>query len=413
MCFLEVFLSQIVIIAFTPWITRLYTPTQYGIFGFFLSIALVAGVLSNFRYAQAIQVTKETEDAEYLLIFCQLSALFFSVIVLLFLAGIYEHLTDLLSIINLDFYIFLLPVTIFLSGLTEANSVWLNRNRDFKSLATSRIITSLVAILGSLLWAYYIDGSFRGLLVSYVLAQSIGVVFLYLKSHKFKKLDKYFTIPKIKSLLKTHKKFPIYSLPADLILVFTNQLPVFMLSRFAGHSEVGYFNMSNRILGLPTIFVSNSVGEVFKQRATEDYHKTGSCRSIFIKTFVSLLLIGIIPFTLIFLFGPQLFAFVLGSQWEIAGEYSRIFSIMFFLRFVNTPLSYVTYITNKQQYHTVGVIVYSVLTAFIFFFGLVWFDIKTVLILFTIGFSLVYLGMFFVNLKLSNQKPTYNEIIRN
>lgn len=394
--------SQFVLIAVTPWLSRLYAPEQYGLFGLFLSVALITGAVSSFRYTTAIQITEKQEDAERLMQFCRVSVVAVSLLIFLILAIGYSYFIFLLKAQDLGFYIFLLPLATLLAGLIETYSIWLNRNKSFKSLSYNRILISLITVLMTISWAYLVDTTFRGLLVGLLTAQAIGAVFMHFQSRKFIRSKILFDWTGVKPLLRAHKKFLVYSLPADLINVFTNQLPVFMLNRFAGSAQVGYFNMSNRILGLPSVFVSTAVGEVFRQRATEDYHKNGTCRPIFLKTFKTLALIGFVPFLTVALFGPWLFSLILGAQWEMAGEYSRILSLMFFLRFVNSPLSYILYITGKQQYDILGVLVYSVLTIIVFWLGFMYLDAASVLMLYVIGFTPVYLAMFALNYKLSS-----------
>lgn len=209
----------------------------------------------------------------------------------------------------------------------------------------------------------------------------------------------------IKILLQSHKNFPIYILPTELINVFTTQLPVLMLSRFAGSTEVGYFNMSNRILGLPSIFISSSIGEVFKQRATEDYHKYGSCRPIFLKTLKALAFIAIFPFLAIVFFGPELFSTILGEQWRMAGEYSRILSLWVYFRFFVSPLSYVFYIAQKQRMHLIGHLLMLFGTAIPFYLGFIFFDNKIIPIaIFSITYSLVYLYYLYFSYKYTINK---------
>ena len=122
-------------------------------------------------------------------------------------------------------------------------------------------------------------------------------------------------------------------MPSDFINNFSNLIPVFVLSSYAAipNVSVGFYNMSNRILGLPIGLISNSIGEVFKQRAASDYNDFGTCRPIFIKTFKALLISSIFPFAILILFGADIFAFAFGEKWRGAGEYSRILGVMFFL----------------------------------------------------------------------------------
>ena len=75
--------AQIIVIVATPILSRLYTPEQYGIYGLFLSIVAVTGILSSFRYTNAIQITPEHNDAQSLMSFCQFSIIGFSVLMFL------------------------------------------------------------------------------------------------------------------------------------------------------------------------------------------------------------------------------------------------------------------------------------------------------------------------------------------
>jgi len=105
---------------------------------------------------------------------------------------------------------------------------------------------------------------------------------------------------------KQFANFPRYSLPTNFINNFTNQIPVFMITAFAGQSFTGLFNMCNRLLSVPQIFLSSAVGDVFKQRATHDFNHLGSFRMIFLKTAKTLIAFSLFPF-LVLLFHYFLF----------------------------------------------------------------------------------------------------------
>jgi len=103
------------------------------------------------------------------------------------------------------------------------------------------------------------------------------------------------------------------------------------------------------MLGLPSSIISSSVGQVFKQQASDDFLKNGNALKIFKKTLILLFSLASIPFFFIYLWGPEIFAFVFGNKWAEAGEYSQILSFMFFLRFIISPLSYMYIVTGHQK----------------------------------------------------------------
>lgn len=394
--------AQVVSIATAPIIARLYAPEQYGVFGIFLSIAAIAAVLPTLRFTQGIIIEKEDREAARLLQFCALSSLAISILFALLLALFKDSFVAAAGAEGLGEWIYFLPIVVFLTAMTELLSTWLTRSKAFGQVTRSRIIASVATVSSYLVWAYLMGASFRGLIVGTTIALLISTAYLFIAARAANPFAMRFDWSATKPLLARHKKFFIYSLPSDLITMFTHQLPVFLLSRFAGSAEVGYFNMSQRILAIPSVFISTSVGEVFKQRATEDYHRAGTCRPIFMKTFKALALMGLVPFLLIFLFGPWMFSVFLGAQWESAGVYSRIFALMFYLRFVNSPLSYIVYIVNKQQFDILGVLAFNVVTVSVFWIGFMFFSTTAVLILYVGAFSVVYFGMFLLNYRFAS-----------
>jgi O-antigen/teichoic acid export membrane protein len=195
----------------------------------------------------------------------------------------------------------------------------------------------------------------------------------------------------IKRIAKMYKSFPIFSLPADFLAIFSRELPVLMLSGFFGAGVVGQYALTKRTLDAPFSLLSTSILEVFKQQATEDYHREGNCRRIFLSTLKKLFTISLIPFLFLFIVAPSLFSFVFGEEWRIAGEYARILSVMYFFKFISSPLTYVFFIFNKLQLNLIlqgislalhGGLVYS---AYLYYQ-----TTNAVIIALSISFSIIY-----------------------
>jgi len=162
--------------------------------------------------------------------------------------------------------------------------------------------------------------------------QAVSSIYFGYLLFKKEKINQYsLSLSSSKALLKQYIGFPKYSLLADFINGFINQLPLFLLNKFSGQASVGLYNMNNRILGLPILVVSSAVGDVFRQRAASDYNEYGNCRSIFLKTSRTLFFLSVIPFLIIVFFGEDIFAFVFGEGWRSAGIYAQILGIMYFL----------------------------------------------------------------------------------
>ena len=60
-------------------------------------------------------------------------------------------------------------------------------------------------------------------------------------------------------------------------------------------------------------------------------------------------MLSILPFTIIFFFGGDIFAFIFGNDWYESGKLSEIMAPWLMLNFIVSPLSTIPLVFNKQQ----------------------------------------------------------------
>jgi len=89
---------------------------------------------------------------------------------------------------------------------------------------------------------------------------------------------------------------------------------------------------------------------IFRQRATEEYHKTGKFDKIFLTIFINTIKISIIPFIFLYLTIEDIFTFVFGTKWSVAGEYAEVLIISTFFTFISTPIDKSALIVNNISY---------------------------------------------------------------
>lgn len=387
--------AQLISIGTAPILYRIYEREHYGTLGIFMAITGVLGVFSTLQYLQVIMLEKEDDDAVNAMWLNRIINTSFAALVAVFLLVFSPLFTKWADNEALSKWFWMIPIGIFFAGQNEIYRVWANRKKEYNLLTFNGIFLAVLTPILSItlgLWIKDETGLFVGLLVG----QSLPALILFMGLAKkydlgLKKMD----ISVVKHLFKIHKKFPIYSLPAEFVNRFSNQLPVFMLDHFVGVGAVGVYNLTMRMLGLPISFIGGAIGSVFQQRATEDYRLTGSCRGIFITTFKSLALISIIPTILILLFGPELFQWAFGDNWREAGVYSQLLVVMIMLRLIVSPLTYVFSIVGKLQLDFIfhlGILATSALALFL---GLNYYNYKTGILLFGMSYSiwyLIYLG---------------------
>jgi O-antigen/teichoic acid export membrane protein len=383
--------AQLISIGTAPVLYRIYDKVDYGTLGLYMAITGVIGVFSTMQYLQPILLEKEDDDAKKIMWLNRIinTVITSLVLLLVFLFG--ELVGRLFNNEAITPWLYLVPISIFFSGQNEIFRVWANRKKKYKIMSFNAILTALlvpaVSITTGLLYIGPL-GLFLGLLTS----QVIPPIVLLIALTKNEDLGlKYFSWNEIKIKAKAYSDFPLYSLPSEFISRFINQLPVFMLSTYAGPAVVGVYNLSVRMLGLPVQLVGGAISEVFKQKAIQDYKEIGNFNNIFIKTFKTLGIISLIPIIVILLYGPELFAFVFGLEWIESGVLAQILITVFMLKLIISPLSYSYVINNKLKEDLFWHIYILCSMGLIFLIGFkVTDDYKQILIVYTVNYSLIY-----------------------
>lgn len=385
-------MAQAVSVITAPILYRIYAKVDYGTLGLYIAIVGVVGVFSTMQYVQPILLEKEDDDAKKVMWLNRIinTAISLLVLILVFIFG--DYLGQLLGNEHIMPWLYLAPISIFFSGQGQIFGVWANRKKKYKILSFNAILTALLVPAVSISIGLYNNGPL-GLFLGLLISQVLPTIVLLITLTKYDDLGlKYFDWETIKAKVKEHKSFPIYSLPSEFINRLTNQLPVFMLSAYAGPAVVGVYNLCVRMLGLPIQLIGGAISQVFQQKATEDYNTTGNFNEVFVKTFKTLSFIALPGLLIIVLFGPKLFGFAFGEEWRESGVFAQILIFMFVLKLIVSPLSYAYYIKNKLKEDMIIHVYILVSMAIIFVLGFkILDDYKSVIILYVINYCLVYL----------------------
>lgn len=339
--------AQSLPILLTPIISRLYSPEDFGTFAVFSTIVSIVALVSSLRYPLSIILPEKKESAIKLVFISSLFTLITSIISLIVFGFWGSDIFSALNSPTLSDYLPLVIANILFLGLYEPLFYYMLREKRYKALSYNFIFQAIVLISLRLFWGY--TGSTKyGLMGSYCLGYTLSYIVMLFQSDILKHLPE--NLFEIRAYIMKYSNFFKYSLLADLMATFARMSPNLIVNKLFSSTQAGFYSMSDKIMDTPIWFVTSSVGDVFKQEASEQLRKKGNCKEIFEKTFKGLFLTGIIPFSLIFIFVPYIIPPLLGSEWGIVGNYIRILSVTYFARFMISPVAYVIYITDKQHY---------------------------------------------------------------
>ena len=386
-------LAQVIPFLFFPVIARIFTPAEFGLLATLTAIFVLITNLASGRYELGILVTKTKQDAANLAVLAIVLSffviLFIYIILQLFFANM---LADKLHEPQLKQWLFICPLSAFALIIYNTYNEWCVRNGYFKKLAGNKITNSTAITAGKLILGFVKivpQGLVFGDLIGRVFSAG-ACIFRALQSDAaaFKEV----TVARIKTLVKEFAEFPKFIMPGRLLNEIGKYFPVFFLGFYFSSVEVGYYSMTLLVLYAPMSMISFAIRDVFRQRANEDFKKTGSCRTFYLKIFKILALIAVLGSVALILCLPFIFSIFVGKQWDTAAFYAQILVIPSLLTFVATPLFDVLIIVNKLKINLLWQIYYTAITLLSLWIGCaIYHDVVIALYCFAIGRSTAYL----------------------
>jgi len=391
-------IAQAIPIAISPILTRVYSPEDFGVFSLYMSVVSIVAVIATGRYELAIMLPKEDKDAANIAALSILISFIISFTTLLIVFVFNTAITDLLGNPKISNWLYFIPVTVLLTGIYQSFNYWANRQKEYKRLASSRIMQSFTTS-GSNLGMGFGGFGFSGLILGNLFGQLLATVYLVRRvifdDRKYLKL---ITKNEMYLLLKKYIKFPKFDLSASLLNVSAQQVSNILFNTMFSSSIAGYYYLTQRMLGLPVSIVAASILDVFKEQASKDFQSRGDAKEIYLKTFKKLFFLSLIPSILLYIFAIDIFTLVFGSSWAISGEYARVLIPMLFLRFISSPLSFMLYIGEKQELNLFGNFLFFTGTLLSFYFASTALD---VVIYLSYSYSFIYLLYLIISAKIA------------
>lgn len=338
--------SQAIVLATSPLLSRLFSVADFGVLSVFTSISVFFAVLSTGRYEFAIGLPEN--DAKAKLIFLLIVKLGFTISICYF--GVIFLLKDIFNIQDSAGFLkertaWLSPVYIFFIAVYSGLGYWFQRFKKYKEITFANAIQVCCTALFSLIFGYLHVKS--GMIFSLIIGVILSCLFLVIRSHEIFWKD-FFKLSTF-AIAKEYSSFPRYMILSDLSLTASQQFIPILFSVLYNTTIVGFFSMANRMIRLPNIVITTSVGNVFRNEAIDEIREKGNCKDLYRSTIKKLILMSLPIYLAVFIISPKLFVFVFGDKWEVAGYFARILSVMLLIEFVVTPLNTLFYVVGKQK----------------------------------------------------------------
>lgn len=402
-------IAQAIPIAISPILTRLYTPEDFGVFALYMTIVSLISIMATGRYELAIMLPKKDEDAINIVALSILISFFISIITFILIFIFNTQITNLLGNSEISIWLYLVPISVLLSGLYQSFYYWNNRKKQYKRLATSRVIQSGATATTNIGMGMASVGS-GGLIVGSLVGKSIATFNLgkiILKNDK--KRIVHIKRLKIFALIKKYIKFPTWNLGSGFIHTGRENIIQLFIYKYFSSSFLGFYFFSNRILKTPSTILINAFSDVFFQKLSKitSYDKM---YSLSLRYAQKIFFILVIPYIIFVLSLKDIVPIIFGEKWGELYLYLYIMSFPIFFNIIVSHFSKILIVTNKQEisfyFHFIKFIMLICIIMFLYSFNLFSFD---GLIIFSI-FEIIWIaaGLILIKKVLKITKKTYS-----
>lgn len=328
-----------------PILGRLYAPSDFGVLVLLMALASLPSVVATLQIHQGILVETSPDGEAGVATLCLTTTAVISLAITLTVG-----LTLLVApaeMVASGPWLLLLPVATMQVGLAAISTSLANRARHYRFIAIAQALPALATPAVSIVLGF-LGHTSTGLLFGYLagLAAQIALHGIYVASRLRK--NGLVAASALRSVFQRHRRFAFFTLPSELLLTITINLPAYALGFLGFQGASGDFGRARQISSIPPNAVIGAAGHVFRREALGALETRGECRREVTTTAGSILAVGIIVALPFWFYAPEIFEIYLGPSWRGAGEISQILIPMLVLRMAVSPVSTVLWLVGAQ-----------------------------------------------------------------
>jgi len=343
--------SQIIVIALSPIIARLFLPDAFGNYAVYNSIIAILTVIVCLRYELAIALPKEDGEASSIFALCLVITLAITAAVTCLVIFVGDEFVQLIRAGALQPFLWTIPVGTLTAGVILSFSYWNIRNRRFSRQSIYMVVNNGVtsfAQLGIGVWRWMTSG---GVTIGSVIGTVTATLYLVVATLRkdFHILRQGFTFSGMRAGAVRYQKFPRLTTWSSLLNTLSWQLPTLMLNYFFSSTVSGFYAVGMRVLQVPINVIGQSIGQVYFAMASEA-KQNGTLPQAVRKTLERLVSYSLFPILCLMFTGQYIFAIVLGAEWQTAGVYVQILCPWMFFWFISSPMAQTFNIVERQEF---------------------------------------------------------------
>ncbi|MFO1496842.1 MAG: lipopolysaccharide biosynthesis protein [Verrucomicrobiota bacterium] len=341
--------AQAIQLAATPWLARVYTPAEFGVYASFVAVAGALATASCLRFDVAIGAASE-QDVNYLLKLALLCTCGFAILTWL--------ATPLLLRIvpnsgGLDEWRTWFPVAVISGAFFQIGNYLVIRRQKF-------LLGAEVKVLQAFLFVAIASLSRRlGLIGAQVVGQAAWLLVL-VSGFPWSRLRRSTAI----DVFTRFKDYPLYSAPAAVLDTLAVAMPILIITRIYGDDASGHFSRVRSIIGGPLLLLASSLSPVFFSRAARLRDQGQPTRSLLASITFATLGCGLALLVAVLLAGQPTMRMLLGAGWRTDTWFLIVTMLGVVFKAAVTPVTSIFFVEGRVKAATVWQLLHFLWSAF-------------------------------------------------
>jgi O-antigen/teichoic acid export membrane protein len=341
-------IAQLVLLATTPWLSRLFAPESFGHFALMLIISTIGGSVGGLCYEAAVILPRSRRTAQALYRLAFLLSLVVPFLIVGSLVAVQYFFPRLLGqTLSPDFYLYCLLGTVL---TTQINILCYGHSRagQYTPVATNKVTQTLLPA-GAQIALAYLGLAAEGLMLGRVLGLLGSEALLTRKlprGYRLRDMAKA-RLASMAAVGRSYKDF-LLQVPRQLLVRGATMLPAALLLGSYGPTVAGFYFFAQRLIERPGMLLGDSLTRVpMRQFALRVQERKPLARAALLYT----LAIGtpvVLGIVLLALVAHPLFRIMFGVRWEPAA-YALILAGWAAVRLVSLPMATLTTVLRVQK----------------------------------------------------------------
>lgn len=336
-------LGQLTVVAAIPLLTRLYSPSDFGVFMIYLGAVNILAATAALRLHVSLYVVAMGEEAHAALKLALIAIATTSLLTAgsgaLLSASVPEWLLGL---------VYLVPIGMAATALVDVLNCWCLRRGHLHDFAIGKLVSPVFMTLSQLSFGVLRWGG-ESMVLAHILSQIVLIGFLSIRLFTWSEVGAAARVPwrNVIDMAEREYKFPLFDLPATVLGFSILNLPAILFGTFFGASVAGHFGVATRLLSSPISLVAGPLSNVFVAEAIESKGSDQSYRSGLFLVLLTGALITL-PALVVGAMAPYFVVPLLGTDWAPTGKLIAAMALMGGAQALSTPVQEVSTLLRRQ-----------------------------------------------------------------